>query len=530
MTRQAKTPSFVTELPLAVDGEQERIVLARLEAARQVYNACLGEALKRREALLHSRAYQAARAMPAGRARTQAFAHAQAAVGFDDYALQDYAGVLGHSWIGKEHLDSLTVQKLASRAFDAVQKYHFGKRGRPRFKGRHQLDSVEGKTNRSGIRWVLEETGTGQVEWRRGEEDGPGDLKLRALIHWQDAVLAYGLHAKVKYVRLVRRKLNGRNRFYVQLVCQGKPYRKDKHSLGQGKVGLDIGPSTIGVVAPNQAELSLFCDKLKRHDREIRRVQRKVERQRRANNPDNYNADGTIKQGKKRWVKSRRQRDTERKLSELHRKQAAHRASLHGQLVNHLLALGDDIRMEKLSYRAFQRRFGRSVACRAPGTFVNLLRRKAGNAGAALTEFSTHTTKLSQTCHACGKVQKKALSQRWHECECGVSAQRDLYSAFLAIHVDNNRLNADQARAAWSGVDTLLRAALSDAQAQLASGGRLPASFGLNRRGASRPVKLGGQTVKTNGAVGEALAPVDAVREAVHPPQPLPVGLGSSQN
>src|SRR5262249_6089370 len=123
MSKKAKTPSFVTELPLVVNAVQEQVLLARLEAARQVYNACLGEALRRREGLIHSRAYQAARAMNKGKARSQAFAAANAAVGFQDYALQDYAGQFGDSWIGQEHLDTLTVQKLATRAFQAVQQY-----------------------------------------------------------------------------------------------------------------------------------------------------------------------------------------------------------------------------------------------------------------------------------------------------------------------------------------------------------------------------------------------------------------------
>src|SRR5258708_40314740 len=113
---------------------------------------------------------------------------------------------------------------------------------------------MEGKTSSSGIRWKLDSTGQGWVEWRRGEKDGAGDLKLATIIAPQDEVVAHGLSAPAKYVRLVRRKLNGRNRFYVQLVCEGKPYRKDKHVIGQGKVGLDIGPSTIGIVAPQQAE------------------------------------------------------------------------------------------------------------------------------------------------------------------------------------------------------------------------------------------------------------------------------------
>src|SRR5260370_40489454 len=42
-----RTPSFVCEVPLRVSRAQERRLLARLEAARQVYNACLGEARRR---------------------------------------------------------------------------------------------------------------------------------------------------------------------------------------------------------------------------------------------------------------------------------------------------------------------------------------------------------------------------------------------------------------------------------------------------------------------------------------------------
>ena len=36
-----RPPTFVYEMPLRVSPAQERTLLARLEAARQVYNACL---------------------------------------------------------------------------------------------------------------------------------------------------------------------------------------------------------------------------------------------------------------------------------------------------------------------------------------------------------------------------------------------------------------------------------------------------------------------------------------------------------
>jgi len=131
---RAKTDSFILELPLRVSPTQEKQLLARLEAARQVYNGCLGESLKRLALLRQSKVYQAARKLPKGskkaRTRTLAFREANGSVGFREYDLHAYAVQFNHCWIG-DHLDIHVIQKLATRAFRAVQQHSFGKRGRP---------------------------------------------------------------------------------------------------------------------------------------------------------------------------------------------------------------------------------------------------------------------------------------------------------------------------------------------------------------------------------------------------------------
>lgn len=161
---------------------------------------------------------------------------------------------------------------------------------------------------------------------------------------------------------------------------------------------------------------------------------------------------------------------TRSQLAEVRRKQAAYRKSLHGQLVHRVLALGDTIQLEKLSYRAFQRQYGKSVTFRGPGLFVAHLRRKAANAGGEVVEFATGPTRLSQTC-VCGSIVKKTLAQRWHVCDCGAGPiQRDLMSAWLARFVVNERLDADQARVAWAGEDEHLRAASSVIQPAMRQG------------------------------------------------------------
>jgi putative transposase len=495
---KSKSPTFICELPLRLSSTDERGVAIRFDVARQAYNACLSESLRRLDLMRASKAYQAARQWPKGekntraaKARAKAFQAVNQRFSFREYDLHTWATHhLSHTWLG-EHLDSNTVQKLATRAFQATQTYAFGRHGRPRFKGRLQLDSLEGKSNQAGIRWRAD-----HVEW--------SGLNLPALIDPQDKVIAHGLKSRVKYVRLVRRKLNGRPRYFAQLICEGLPYRKEQNPIGQSVVGLDLGPSTVAIVAPSAhtASLEQFCAELIPQHQTIRRWQRKIDRQRRANNPANYNPNGTVKPGARVWRTSARQRETQSKVAELKRQQAAYRESLHGQTVNRILCLGNLIQLEKISYRSFQRNFGPSVNFRAPGMFVAALKRKAENAGVQVNEFSTRTTRLSQVCHQCGTLSPKPLAVRWHDCACGVVAQRDLYSAFLAACVDGERLNADQARELWSGVDPLLQAAVSRID-QPTRGGHRPASFGVNvRRSPSRsPVQAGMKTVEAQEVV-----------------------------
>lgn len=461
------SPSFVCELPLVVSPASERILLSRLEAARQMYNACLGQAMKRVNLIRQSKDFNKARSLKSNNPeRKVLFKRARERYEFSDYAIQAYGTGVRHSWIA-DHIDAHTGQKIATRAFNAAEKVLFGKSKKVRFKGKNQFDSVEGKSNAAGIRWKGD-----RVEW--------SGLKLPVLITSNDPVILHGLSSKVKYVRLVRRKINGSLRFYAQLVCQGKPFIKPKNYLGTGDVGIDIGPSTITVVSDSDVQLQQFASSLSFEAAHIRLLQRKMDRSRRATNPDNFNPNGTVKKGKKRWNSSKTYLKSRNAKANLERKLAAHRKSLHGELVNAILRTGDTIKLEKLSYKSFQRLFGKSVGKRAPGMFVSHLKSKAERAGGRVVEIPTHSTKLSQTCQ-CGRVKKKKLSQRVHQCECGVLAQRDLYCAFLAKHTEPDTfvLQVSQLIKDWHSVDLRLWAAWRTASDnQPATGRILPSSFG----------------------------------------------------
>ena len=127
-----RTPSFVCEIPLRVNRAQERALLARLEAARQVYNACLGQARVRAQLVRESKAFRRARTLSHDDpARKPLFAQARTQHAFSDYALQAYAQPLGHAWLG-DHLDSHVIQKLATRAYGAANRLLLGRAKRVR--------------------------------------------------------------------------------------------------------------------------------------------------------------------------------------------------------------------------------------------------------------------------------------------------------------------------------------------------------------------------------------------------------------
>src|SRR5215467_648008 len=82
-----RTPSFVCEVPLRVSPAQERILLARLEAARQVGATCLGEARQRVQLVRESKAFQRARTLSRDDPeRTPLFRAARTQHAFSDYA------------------------------------------------------------------------------------------------------------------------------------------------------------------------------------------------------------------------------------------------------------------------------------------------------------------------------------------------------------------------------------------------------------------------------------------------------------
>jgi len=149
--------------------------------------------------------------------------------------------------------------------------------------------------------------------------------------------------------------------------------------------------------------------------------------------------------------------DTDCSIEELCPKVQNIEKEKHNILANKIISKCNVIKVEKISYKGLQRktknttinkktgkfnkkkRFGKSLANKAPAMFLNIIKNKLTAKGGLYIEVNTKTTKCSQYNHLTNEYIKKELKERWNVFyykNKKMYIQRDLYSSFLIKNTD----------------------------------------------------------------------------------------------
>ena len=233
-------------------------------------------------------------------------------------------------------------------------------------------------------------------------------------------------------------------RFFPGVDQIHRPIRPDG---GEGFDPLD-NPAGENIVSIDK--LASKCDNIQK---EITRLARKIDRSRRANNPQNFNEDGTVKRGIKLvWNDSKRYKELRREMAELQRRQAAIRKQQHIDRANELLKEGDTFIVENNQISGWTRkaketkvnektgkiqkkkRFGKSVANHAPAMFVNILENKVKSLGGQVVKVDTQNA-ASQYDFTNDSFEKHELNERAITLSNGDTHQRDMLAAFNLQHL-----------------------------------------------------------------------------------------------
>lgn len=446
--------NFIVQFPLRTEKYQEDILNKRFEIGRKIYNSLVTVSQKRYKEMIKTRKYRNLMSMLTGNKKSDKPILKQIDQIRKEYGLTEYslhADVKEMQKHFKKNVDSFTAQKIATTLWKSYDKLFYENGKRVYYKKYGDMNSLEGKSNSTGIRLVDE-----HLIWN--------GLNIPVVIDWNNPYEYQAMQSEISYCRIIRKFVRNKYKFYVQVVFKGTPptkFNKEtgeiKHSLGEGDVGLDIGTSTIAISSNTDVKLLILTDKVQNIEDEKRRLSRKMERSRRAANPENYNEDGTIKkQGSKKviWNKSNHYVKYQNQLKELYRKQADVRKYQHECLANYIVSLGRNIYIEQMNFAGLQKkaaktekndsgkfkrkkRFGKSLANRAPAMLMTIINRKLACYELELIEINTFKAKASQFNHMTGEYHKKSLSQRWNDLN-GINIQRDLYSAFLIMNISDD--------------------------------------------------------------------------------------------
>lgn len=474
---------FVLELPLLVEKYQADILNKRYEQLRQLYNYVQGKLLRQYRYFEQMKEFQACKTFKEKREfiKTHPF-HINGVVGrnkelldisFNEYGILGLVAKLGQKSIGsgKTYADvgisSTILANLSDNIWSAWNKklydYHakkisFKKYGELNTFGSGKIVQKKGNEVKEYFPGMILRLERMEIDIKTNGSLGKKAKFITLPILYNPKHADYEMMAlaggarSIKILTIARRLVRGQYKYYLQMSIEGEKPKKGR-MLGKGNVGIDLGPTTVAVSGENIASIDKLAPKCDNIETEKVRLGRKIDRSRRANNPQNFNEDGTVKRGVRLvWKDSKRYKALRREMAELQRKQAAIRKQQHIDRVNALLKEGDTFIVENNQISGWTRkaketkinektgkiqkkkRFGKSVANHAPSMFVTILENKVKSLGGQVVKVDTQNA-ASQYDFTNNSFEKHDLKERSVTLSNGDAHQRDMLAAFNLQHL-----------------------------------------------------------------------------------------------
>ena len=320
---------------------------------------------------------------------------------------------------------TLTRLDLAFQNFFRRVKSGIDKAGFPRFKSLDRYPGWGYKTHGDGWKFEFGE----QLKQGKLRLSGVGFLKVRGKARNLGTPKTLEIQFK-------------QGHWYASITLATTPQRIS----GSNAIGIDWGLETFATVSNSDNSCSAI-----QNPRTLRKKLKLLKRKQQSLS--------------KKKVGSNNRKRVRRYVAKLHRKVANQRKEFLHQTTNRLVRDSGLIAIEQLNIKnmtasggAYKKGLNREILSAAPSGFHQMLKYKAEEAGIEWIEIPTRTVKPSQTCHGCGRQEKKLLSIRRHVCACGVICGRDENAAKVILNWALHG-NATGQELAWCGAETLVSAA-----------------------------------------------------------------------
>ena len=380
--------------------------------------------------------------------------------------------------IAKKHnLNAVLGLTLSEKVWGAIEKCIFSKGKNIHFKNKNYLPSLQAKQFNREIVFKIDKENNLYFKWNDLNlypliKDNFQQREINNIIYYLQnsklidniALVEYQNNNKIIdtfrpcYATIIVKIIRNKLRIFINLTIEGKVLSKldkngnEKHFLGFGNIGCDIGTQTIAYSTNEEVGLENLAEYGKSIDcrlSKIAKIQQKMDISRRVTNPQYFNPNGTIKELKENekriWIKSKKYKKLEYLLKNFYRKDSINKKLAINKKLNYLRSLGDTFITESKNANRLKakaktettfnektgkynkkRRFGRSIQNRNPGYFQQQAKLKFPNYIEVPNDY-----RASQYDISIDEYIKKELSYRYFPLQNGIMVQRDMYSAFL---------------------------------------------------------------------------------------------------
>ena len=264
---RATTNSYTIQFRLTANQAQRKELDHRFFLAQKIYNCMVKEARRRVNAYYLDKEVKTVRLRcrkkdyQLSKTDKSILKQKRDQYGLSEYTFHAYLTVQARKY--RRHLDSCTTQKIGTAVWKSTAKLLFGSGKTIHFKAYDRLLSVEGKRNKSGIRFK-----DGMLHWL--------GLEIPVRLRADDLYAQKALCDRIKYCRIVRRWHGSEFRYFLQLVLEGTPQNKPKRTVKHAQGGLDLGTSTVAAVSSEGIVFQELGAGIASIEKEIARLSRKL--------------------------------------------------------------------------------------------------------------------------------------------------------------------------------------------------------------------------------------------------------------
>ena len=359
------------------------------------------------------------------------------------------------------------IENISGNLWKGLEKYLYSKGKRISYKEKDTFNSYKTRIKGgqfNGIQYdLLKSEIILNINGKRGKNGKYMTIPFIINPKSEYEMYCFASNNEIREISIQREFIRGRWKYYISFTIKGEKPNKGR-KLGQGNVGIDLGPSTVAIVSNQNVYIDELGKGIESIEKQLRILLRKMDRSRRQNNPLQFNENGTIKKYPKgerpKWVLTKNYIKLKNKVKELYRRKSALLKLSHINLANEVMKYGDKFIVENNPISSWakkatqttinkkgkinkKKRFGKSITNHAPSMFIEILENKVNSLGGKVDKIDIRNA-ASQYDFTNGEKTKHQLNERRIKLSNGNIHLRDTLAAFNLQHFANNKYNIDE--------------------------------------------------------------------------------------